>query len=62
MILKDVNEFNPEFNQTIYSASLKENDVIGTPVLTVSVHTRLLKIKFKTNAQRLIMLIVFQAV
>jgi hypothetical protein len=34
--LRDVNEFNPEFNQTIYSASVNENDMIGTSVLTVS--------------------------
>ena len=33
--LKDVNEFNPEFNQTIYSASVKESDGTGTFVLTV---------------------------
>ena len=31
----DVNEFNPEFNQTIYSAEVKENEAIGTSVLTV---------------------------
>ena len=36
VFLKDVNEFNPEFNQTIYSASVKENEVIGIPLLTVS--------------------------
>ena len=33
--LMDVNEFNPEFNQSIYSASVNENDVIGTSVVTV---------------------------
>lgn len=41
VILKDVNEFNPEFNQTIYSASVKESEVIGTRVLTVSLSTEL---------------------
>ena len=31
----DVNEFNPEFNQSVYSASVNEKDVIGTSVVTV---------------------------
>jgi hypothetical protein len=34
-----VNEFNPEFNQTVYSSSVKENDVAGTFVATVSLNT-----------------------
>lgn len=33
--LMDVNEFNPEFNQSVYSASVNEKDVIGTSVVTV---------------------------
>ncbi|XP_028399940.1 protocadherin Fat 4-like isoform X2 [Dendronephthya gigantea] len=33
--LKDVNEYNPVFNQTVYSSSVKENDVFGIPVLRV---------------------------
>lgn len=31
-----MNEFNPKFNQSIYSASIKEDDLIGTYVVTVS--------------------------
>ena len=35
VVVQDVNEFNPVFNQTYYTANVSESSSVGTPVVEV---------------------------